>query len=370
MLLRLLKVTPDLSKLLRIFWLVIVFVPACGTGFLPSEPFETNTPQIPSSEVIPTKISLTPLREPADLLDCALPYTSDSIWNTPIDWDAAHIHPSSETMLDAFFSSDSWIGSDTSQFAPNIYFVDNNTQLKPVRLWDNRSFRDATSDVEVKYGEQGGTVLVPLPVDARPAPGTDGELVIVNLDTGEEWGMLDGQIDDQGSWSVGGVYLYNVKNSGVPPKGFAHRGAGIGSLAGIVRPCEIERGKIGHAVTIAYDYPCAPEICNANGWSEVIPPFSKTDGEGFSQFDIPEGARLAIKPQVSSEEIFRACGNIKGCIVWAQNMQEYGGFIVDNSGHPKTYAEGNMTANWDDSVWSKNMLKDIPMDWYVVLDWN
>jgi len=272
--------------------------------------------------------------------------------------------------LDAFFASDSWIGSDTSQFTPNIYFVDNNTQLKPVRLWENRSFRDATSDVEVKYGEQGGTVLVPLPVDARPAPGTDGELVIVNLDTGEEWGMLDGQIDDQGSWSVGGVYLYNVKNSGVPPKGFAHRGAGIGSLAGIVRPCEIERGKIGHAVTIAYDYPCAPEICNANGWSEVIPPFSKTDGEGFSQFDIPEGARLAIKPQVSSDEIFRACGNIKGCIVWVQNMQEFGGFIVDNSGHPKTYAEGNMTANWDDSVWSKDMLKHIPIDWYVVLDWN
>jgi hypothetical protein len=52
------------------------------------------------------------------------------------------------------------------------------------------------------------------------------------------------------------------------------------------------------------------------------------------------------------------------------NMQEYGGFIVDNSDHPKTYAEGDATANWDPSVWNKSMLKNIPPDWYVVIDWN
>jgi hypothetical protein len=51
-------------------------------------------------------------------------------------------------------------------------------------------------------------------------------------------------------------------------------------------------------------------------------------------------------------------------------MQEYGGFIVDNSDHPKTYAEGDATANWDPSVWTRTMLKNIPADWYVVIDWN
>jgi predicted sugar kinase len=51
-------------------------------------------------------------------------------------------------------------------------------------------------------------------------------------------------------------------------------------------------------------------------------------------------------------------------------MQEYGGFIVDNSGHPKTYAEGNATANWDPSVWTDDMLSHIPSDWYAVIDWN
>ena len=193
---------------------------------------------------------------------------------------------------------------------------------------------------------------------------------MINQDTGEEWGVMNGEIDNQGQWYAGGVYRYHIQNSGIPPKGFAHRGAGIGSFAGIVRPCEVERGYIGHAVTIAYDSPCAPEVCQANNWPAVVPPFTKTDGEGRWQFDIPEGARLVIRPEIPKNEIAKACSGVKGCIVWVLNMQEYGGFIVDNSGHPKTYAEGDATANWDNNVWSAGMLRNIPPSWYAVIDWN
>jgi len=273
-------------------------------------------------------------------------------------------------MMGAFFNNEQWIGSNAGQYAPNIYFVTNTTPLVPVTLWSNRSFRDAINDVNIQYSEPGATVWMPLPADAQPAPGTDGELAVINIDTGEEWGLLKGVIDSQGHWSAGGAYRYHIQNSGIPPAGFAQRGGGIGSFAGIVRPCEVARGFIGHAVTIAYDYPCAPDVCQANGWPAVIPPFTKTDGEGVSKFDIPEGARLVIRPEISREDIIVACLDVKGCVVWALNMQEYGGFIVDNSGHPKTYAEGNATANWDTSVWSSNMLSHIPPDWYAVIDWN
>lgn len=50
-------------------------------------------------------------------------------------------------------------------------------------------------------------------------------------------------------------------------------------------------------------------------------------------------------------------------------MQFYGGFIVDQSGHPKTYAEGNATAHGDAEVWFADMLRNIPIDWCVVIDW-
>ena len=302
-------------------------------------------------------------------VSCERPYQDSSIWNIPIDWSIAKIHPMNDLMMRAFFKNSDWIGTDTSQYTPNVYLVSNNTSLVPVQLQEYR-FRDAISDKEISYGEPAGIVQMPLPLGARPAVGTDGQLVVINTDTGEEWGLNNGYIDFSGKWYAGGVYRYSIHNSGIPPEGFAQRGAGIGQLAGIVRRCEVDRGYIDHAVTLAYDYPCAPEVCAQNGWPASIPPFRKTDGKGQSQFDIPEGSRVAIRPEISREDIVKACAGRKGCLVWALNMQEYGGFIVDDSGHPKTYAEGDPTANWDRSVWTKDMLKNIPSDWYVVIDWN
>ncbi|MCC7119436.1 MAG: hypothetical protein IT310_13000 [Anaerolineales bacterium] len=301
---------------------------------------------------------------------CLRPYTDDSLWNVPIDWDAAKLHPDTDQMMSAFFKNSTWIGADTSQYSPNIYFVDNATPLISVELQEGRRFRSVIEDLTIEYGESGGTVLVPIPSHAQPAPGTDGELALVNLETGEEWGLIKGRILDAEHWLVGGLYKYSVYASGIPPKGFAQRGAGVGSFAGIVRPCEVERGYIGHAVTIAYDYPCMAEVCAANGWPASIPPFTKTDGDGTAQFDIPEGARLAIKPEITEDEIIQACSGLRGCVAWALAMQKYGGFIVDNSGHPKTYGEGNATAHWPAALWSEDMLRDIPPSWYVVIDWN
>jgi hypothetical protein len=107
-----------------------------------------------------------------------------------------------------------------------------------------------------------------------------------------------------------------------------------------------------------------------SGWPSVISPFKKTDGKGQDAYDIPEGARIAIRPEITPAQIRDACNDVKGCEVWAQSMQEYGGFIVDNSGHPKTYPEGDATADWDPEVWTADMLRDIPPEWYVVIDWN
>lgn len=272
-------------------------------------------------------------------------------------------------MMSAFFEDSSWIGSDTTQYAQNIYYVTNDTPLILVTMIEN-SFRDAINDVDIRYGKPGGTVWMPIPKDARPAPGSDAQLVIVNLDSGEEWGMIYGNVDGLGNWSAGGAYRYHIRNSGIPPAGFAQRGAGIGQLAGVIRRCEVDRGFIDHAVTLAYDYPCRADVCNLNGWLSFISPFTTTDGKGRSRYDIPEGARIAIRPEISLEAIDLACQDVRGCIVWARAMQEYGGFIVDDGGHPKTYAEGIATAHWDPRVWSSEMLKNIPKEWYVALDWN
>jgi len=323
------------------------------------------TPILPSTTTMPLVTPVATIEE----ISCKRPYPASSNWNVALDWSIAKIHPMNDLMISAFFKSHNWIGADTSQYTPNMYWVANDTPLVPVQLLKNR-FRDAMNDQTLQYGQPAGVVWMPLPVDARPAEGTDGQLVVINIDTGEEWGLNNGYVDGKGNWFAEGIYRYHIQNSGIPPEGFGQRGAGIGQLAGIVRHCEVDRGRIDHAVTLAYDYPCEAEVCQQNGWPASIPPFRKTDGRGVSPFDIPEGARLAIRPEISKEDIVEACAGIKGCIVWVLNMQEYGGFIVDNSDHPKTYAEGDATADWGPSVWTRNMLRNIPQDWYVVIDWN
>jgi len=343
--------------------MIIFLIVSCTSqpaGQAPNEDMQTPSFNVTSSS--------TPVAT-ADEAACKRPYENSSIWNIPIDWSIAKIHPMSDLMLDAFFENRDWIGSDASQYTPNMYFVSNSHPLVPVQLREYR-FRDAIDDKAVRYGEPAGVVMMPIPPEARPALGTDGQLVVINTDTGEEWGLNKGYVDGDGRWFAGGVYRYSIRNSGIPPEGFGQRGAGVGQLAGIVRRCEVDRGRIEHAVTLAYDYPCAPEVCQLNGWPASIPPFRKTDGRGDSGYDIPEGTRLALRPEISQEDITEACSGIKGCVLWALTMQEYGGFIVDNSGHPKTYAEGDPTANWDESLWTRDMLKNIPPDWYVVIDWN
>ena len=151
-----------------------------------------------------------------------------------------------------------------------------------------------------------------------------------------------------------------LQNSGIPPEGFGQRGAGIGQLAGIVRRCEVERGWIGHAVTLAYDYPVSRRSVSKMAGALPSHRFEKQTVEASRSYDIPEGARLAIRPEISREEIIDACSALQGCVVWALNMQEYGGFIVDNSDHPKTYAEGNVTADWDASLWTREHAAGYP----------
>jgi len=298
---------------------------------------------------------------------CLRPYSADSIWNIPIDWESARIHADSDAMIAAFFKTRNWISTNTDSYAPNIYFVTENTPLVPVKLRKNR-FRDAIDDATIQYGEPGGIVWMPIPEGASPAVGTDGQMAIINLSTGEEWGLNQGEYTRQGRWYASGVYRYHINNSGIPAEGFGQRGAGIGQVAGIVRPCEVDRGFIGHAVTLAYDSPCKPEICIENGKPEVVFPFTKTDGRGNLPSDIPEGARMVIRPEITWPEIHEACHGIRGCEVWVLTMQIYGGFIVDNSDHPKTYGEGNQTAKWHPDIWTKDMLQNIPTDWFAILD--
>src|SRR6266498_506290 len=206
------------------YWLLaaigfIVFLIILRIGQPANKNDDTVSP-IPSSGPSLTSIPARPL--PTSIPEgknafCERPYQNSSIWNVPIDWSVAKVHPMSDLMMAAFFENSDWIGTDTSQYTPNMYWVTNSTPLVPVQLKQNR-FRDAVDDIQVQYGQPAGVVRMPLPSEARPALGTDGQLVVINVDTGEEWGLNEGYRDSEGHWFAGGVYRYSIQNSGIPPE--------------------------------------------------------------------------------------------------------------------------------------------------------
>ena len=109
-----------------------------------------------------------------------------------------------------------------------------------------------------------------------------------------------------------------------------------------MRPCEIARGRIDHALAFAYNFPTA----------QYVYPATKSDGDSPGPPDMPEGARLQLDPSITQAEL-ATLGCTGPCLIIARGLQEYGMYIIDNSGRPKVMMEYEGTAKWNGLVGSK-----------------
>jgi hypothetical protein len=278
------------------------------------------------------------------------PYGDGSPWNTPLAEDAP-AHPRSDEFLERI---DGPLTSDTSQYTLPVHEVDGDTPTTEVEI--EHVFSEVTDDGTTLNRQQATTVDVPLPEDAEPAVGGDAQLVVVDTDTGDEWGFWQLRVEDGQHRATNG-YRYNVAWSGVPPEGFGSRGAGLPYLAGLVRPADIERGRIDHAIAFAYPTPSPDHIY----------PATKSDGPGDPDADLPEGARLRLDPSLDDDDL-RELGLDDTGIVIARAMQEYGLILIDIAGRPKIYAEYDDTAGWNGQL-TEDTVSAIPIDSFEVIDW-
>ena len=264
---------------------------------------------------------------------CDRPYAGTSPWNTPIG--AAPVYdPQGAFRLTSLQGR---LTSDARQYTYPVYEVSAATPRRPVTLsgW----FSDVSDGGQTLTNQRRGTVLLPIPEGAAPADGADAQIVLFDPATGEEWGISSFGTDATGltGWNA---YHYNAGWSAVPPRDadarpFFPRGAGLPYLAGLVRPCELLRGRIDHALAFAYDYPSA----------SFIYPATKSDGNGLDPEDLPEGARLQLDPTLTEAEI-RGWGCVGSCLTIALALQEYGMYVIDNAGREKIYLEYEGTARW------------------------
>jgi hypothetical protein len=283
---------------------------------------------------------------------CPRPYSAKSPWNRPIG-SAPEYDPQSDFHVTALRGT---MISDPRDYTFPVYEVTSRTPKRVVRLsgW----FSDTYAAGRRLRNTERATVRVPIPSNARAADGYDGQLIVVNRSTGEEWGFFQARRRAGERWTATNGYRYNVRWSGVAPPSpskFTARGAGIPYLAGLVRKCEIVRGRIDHALAFAYDYP-------DDSW---VHPATKSDGRGSHPADLPEGARLQLDPTITGEQL-ASWGCRKACLTIARALQKYGMYVVDNAGRAKVMVEYQGTARWGGLLTSRTV-NPVPLNAFKVL---
>jgi hypothetical protein len=283
---------------------------------------------------------------------CQRPYADASPWNTLIGAKPAY-HPRSARFVARMRAP---LTSDPTQYTYPVYAVAPDAPLQSVRV--TGAFSDVTSQRTLTI-RRGGTVRLPIPQGAEGAAGSDAQIVLVNRATGDEWGAWRLRRTG-GGWQITNGYHYSTRWSGVPPRDrdgnpFGSRGAGVPYLAGLVRPCEITRGRIDHALAFAYDAPAPSHVY----------PATKSDGAGSAGLDVPEGTRLQLNPKLTVAHI-KGYGCDGPCLTIARALQRYGMYTIDNSGRSKVILEYEDTARWNGLVDARTV-SPIPLSAFRVL---
>ncbi len=310
-----------------------------------------QTPMAPSAP--PQPPTVTPWPTPSDLT-IARPYLSTSVWNTPLPVPARY-DDFSDPMMETLTTG---ITSDPDQYTFPVYFADANTPR-----WD---IPCRQTKCTIATGRPAFTTTrlidVPIPTEARPSAGDDAQMIIIDLDTGAEYDLYHIQRTDVG-WVVDNGSLYTVWGDGIPAP-YTSRGAGVPYYAGLIRPWEIDQGRIEHALAFGY-----PHVA----YDRCVFPASKTDGKSSLPYAIPEGARLQLDPSLTEADFDHLGLNRTGKII-ARALQEYGMILIDVSGRPKVYAE-NLTDNpyatrqWTDPnlALTSVTIQNLPPDYFHVL---
>jgi hypothetical protein len=278
------------------------------------------------------------------------PYDNRSPWNTPIPSDVAVLAQSSR-YVDAIVDNGLPLTSDPDQYAVPVYYFDDLTPRHSVNLSGYFSAYDDGDDSRVGFGYSPTVDGVPTPDDAVQSAGSDGQIVLWNPTTGVEWSFWRFRRNSDGTYAAtnGTRYRTGPGNFGRFADGKAGRGAGTPYLAGLVRPWEIARGRIDHALAFAY----------RSASSELTYPASKSDGNGVIGTDAPEGTRLQLDPSLTEAD-FERLGLAPEAKTIARALQRYGMYVVDNSGSSKIYMEDRLTADWYSGI-TRDLTAKIPL---------
>jgi hypothetical protein len=282
------------------------------------------------------------------------PFSADSPWNTPIASDAA-LDPDSAALATDFKNSSpygSHLDVNIAGFSVPLFWADASTAkvLVTCRL-GGHGFTGTNGS--------NATAMVPMPAGAAPDPQSDHHLLIVDRSTNTEYGMWD-TANTAGAWTCGLGALLDLSGSGVRPlakdanpwwEAHGPRACGFGLSAGLIRPEEIQAGRIDHALVVAYPHIRAGMYVAPASTSQAA------NGQG-AQKDrgVPCGGRIQFDPSIDVTTL----GVSKAGQTILRALQVYGAYVGDYSGAISLYADNAKDATdfWQSISFGSYELRD------------
>ena len=254
---------------------------------------------------------------PAWPAGCWRPYADDSPFNRPIP-DDPRLDPRSDDIVRTITAAgpgklDAGMHDTENDYGRPVYFSrpdDPEFRVRCTRSWGRCPFEGLS---------------IRMPDDARPAAGRDGHLTVVDPRSGEEYDMWKVARKPRGGGEITTAWggRTRIDGNGLGSEAVA---AHFGTLAGLIRPEELEAGRIRHALFMTV--PC---VARVDGRDHVYPALGRGRRCPDDRAAPLLGARVQL--DMSEEEIDRL-----DVPPWTRTllhaMAEYGMFVGDTGGPP------------------------------------
>ncbi len=281
------------------------------------------TDRLPTSELQPVTLppinsaSATTTTAPTNKLLTDSVFASTSFWYQPIPLNVP-LNPNSAAMVTDFVDQRTRyynsVGVNTYSYSSPVFYVSSTVPTQKVTQWDcqNKGYLD--SNLAQMWAQ------VPIPANAEPSAGTDGEMSVYQASTDTLWEFRKVRKNLSGGWEAcwGGRLQQASKSPGYFPGYYGTTATSLPFLGGQVTAEELQRGEIRHAIGIA--------MVNTTSWSNFSWPAQRSDGNGYGA--IPEGLRFRLDPTINVDAL-----NIHPIAkIIAKAGQKYGFILWDKAG--------------------------------------
>lgn len=206
-----------------------------------------------------------------------------------------------------------------NDYGESIYYANNSTNR--FTLWENNS--------KCYNGVREGILDVPLPNGAKPSPGLDESMTVIDTDNELVYSFFNVRTPASSCYwycrEYSGAVVAPLRNTGVvslndnPNSGTT--GSGFLTMAGVIWPHELNNGEINHALRGSY------KLTSTN----FVSPAIKSDGTHSEDDALPMGALLQLDPSIDLDAV--NWGMTADEKVIAKAMQKFGIYISDTNGN-------------------------------------